>query len=67
VWVRGAGWWRGMSGKSGVDVAFTDRAGSHWIRRATGELIELPQPPLNYLQPYGLHGPHDYQTPERQS
>lgn len=70
VWVHG--FWLnagggGMGGRSAAEVAFTDRAGKHWIRRATGQLEELPEDPIAYFQRLGLHGPHDLQTPERVS
>jgi hypothetical protein len=70
VWVHG--FWLnagggGMGGRSAAEVAFTDRAGKHWIRRATGQLEELPEDPIDYFQRLGLHGPHDLQTPERVS
>lgn len=65
VWIAGTGWHRILSGRAGVDVAFTDRAGAHWIRRATGDLIELAKPPLEYLQEWNFYGPHDFQRPER--
>jgi hypothetical protein len=65
AWVHGTGWTNVMSGRGGVDLAFSDRAGSHWIRRATGELTELPEPPLTYLETWGFYGPHEFQTPHR--
>jgi hypothetical protein len=65
VWVVGTGWHRILSGRAGVEIAFTDRAGAHWIRRATGELHELAKSPLEYFQAWGFYGPHDFQTPER--
>jgi hypothetical protein len=65
AWIDGTGWHQILSGRAGVDIAFTDRAGAHWIRRATGQLDELPKPPLEYLQEWGFYGPHDFQTPER--
>jgi hypothetical protein len=62
IWVRGIGWGRVLSGRRAAEVAFTDRAGSHWIRRATGQLEELAEDPIfHYLK----YGPHDLQTPER--
>jgi hypothetical protein len=62
VWIRGIGWWGVLSGRGAAEVAFTDRAGTHWIRRANGQLEELPEDPITrYL---GL-GPHEFQTPER--
>lgn len=65
VWIGGTGWHQILSGRAGVDIAFTDRAGAHWIRRATGQLDELAMPPLEYLQEWNFDGPHDFQTPER--
>ena len=65
VLVAGTGWHRILSGRAGVEIAFTDRAGFHWIRRATGELQELTKPPLEYLQAWGFYGPHDFQIPTR--
>lgn len=65
VWIEGSGWHQILSGRAGVDVAFTDRAGAHWIRRATGQLDEIPKPPLEYFQEWNFYGPHDFQSPER--
>jgi hypothetical protein len=70
VWVHG--YWLdaaggGLGGRSAAEVAFTDRAGKHWIRRATGQLEELAEDPIDYFQHLGLPGPHDLQTPERLS
>jgi hypothetical protein len=62
VWIHGTGWARILSGRCGVDIAFTDHDGAHWIRRATGELEELPEGPFTYL---ALDGPHDLQIPEQ--
>jgi hypothetical protein len=39
-----------MSGKGEAEVAFTDRAGAHWIRRATGELEEIAEAPFEYFR-----------------
>ena len=63
VWVPSIG--NVMGGRFGAEAAFTDRAGSHWIRRATGKLEELPSEPLEYFNALGLHGPYDLVTPER--
>jgi hypothetical protein len=52
----------GMQVRQGAEVAFTDRAGSHWVRRATGQLEELAEDPISH---YLGAGPHDLQTPER--
>lgn len=65
IWIRGIGWSRIKSGRFGAEVAFTDRAGSHWIRRATGNLIEIPEEPLMYFKQFGMSAPYDLQTPER--
>jgi hypothetical protein len=65
VWIHGIGWSRIRSGRFGAEVAFTDRAGSHWIRRATGKLEELPEGPLEYFVRCGMSTPYDLQTPER--
>jgi hypothetical protein len=64
VWVGGIGWGRGMGGRPGAEVAFTDRAGRHWIRRATGRLEEIPKEPFEYFKEWGLFGPYDLQNPE---
>jgi hypothetical protein len=64
VWVAGTGWATGLGGRPGIDVAFTDRAGNHWIRRGRGALEELPIDALNYFGDFGLHGPHQFQLPE---
>jgi hypothetical protein len=39
------GGWGGMSKRAGVEIAFTDTAGRHWIRRANGALEELEREP----------------------
>jgi hypothetical protein len=65
VWITGTGWARILSGRAGVEIAFSDAAGAHWIRRATGRLDELTAPPLEYLQQFDFYGPHDFQTPKR--
>lgn len=36
--------WGGMYRAPGAEVAFTDRAGVHWVRRATGSLQEIDTP-----------------------
>jgi hypothetical protein len=46
TWISGRGWGGILSGRLGVDLAFTDRAGLHWVRRANGQLEELPADPL---------------------
>jgi hypothetical protein len=64
VWIEGTGWSAHLSGRSSAEVAFTDRAGSHWIRRANGQLEELPCEPLKYFHDRGLFSPFELQTPE---
>jgi hypothetical protein len=65
VWIPGTGWHRILSGRAGVEIAFSDAAGAHWLRRADGRLDELEQSPLEHLAHWQFHGPHDFQTPER--
>jgi hypothetical protein len=62
--IGGTGWTSIMSGRAGAEIAFTDRAGAHWIRRATGKLDELAVDPLTYFEQFGFYGPHDFDTPE---
>jgi hypothetical protein len=64
VWIGGTGWSAILSGRSGAEVAFTDRSGGNWIRRATGTLEELPEDPLTYFSRFGMYGPHEFQVPE---
>jgi hypothetical protein len=61
VWIRGTGWAGGLGGRPGAEVAFTDRAGTHWVRRATGALVELAKPPFQH---FSIWGPYDLETPE---
>jgi hypothetical protein len=52
--------WAGMSRRPGVEVAFTDRAGVHWIRRATGALEEIKRPAIDHYEmsrPQALSNP----------
>jgi hypothetical protein len=52
-------------GRIGAELAFTDRADAHWIRRGKGNLEELPSPPFEYFQQFGMYGPpYDFQIPE---
>ncbi len=64
VWIDGIGWSGIMAGRLGADVAFTDRAENHWIRRALGNLVELDEDPLTYFVQWGFGGPYDLWTPE---
>jgi hypothetical protein len=54
------GGWAGMSARPGVEIAFTDRSGGHWIRRSNGVLDEINAPAIEYLKlgrPQGLEIP----------
>lgn len=37
-----------MSQRHGIEVAFTDRSGVHWLRASDGSLTELSKPPPDY-------------------
>jgi hypothetical protein len=52
--------WAGMSRRPGVELAFTDRAGVHWIRSADGVLTELASAPVEY---YDITPPLSWGTP----
>jgi hypothetical protein len=67
VWIPGSSFSGILGGRNGAEVAFTDRAGSHWMRRATGKLEELKEEPLKYFEQFGLYGPYDFLTPEPSS
>ncbi|HUY08769.1 MAG TPA: hypothetical protein VMW80_04870 [Candidatus Dormibacteraeota bacterium] len=64
VWSPGTGWSAILAGRSGGELSFTDRAGTHWIRRALGSLEELPKPPFEYFKQWKLYGPYDLDVPE---
>jgi hypothetical protein len=64
VWIRGDLHGGVLSGRLAVEVAFTDRDDVHWIRRARGQLEELPEAPLDYFRRYDMYGPYELQTPE---
>jgi hypothetical protein len=53
--------WGITGGRIGAEVAFTDRASVHWVRRATGTLEELATRPFDH---FDLTGPYELQTPE---
>jgi hypothetical protein len=55
------GGWGGMMRQPGAEIAFSDRGGRHWVRRATGELKRLP---TNAFDHYGLHPPFSLGPPE---
>jgi hypothetical protein len=50
-----------LSARPGIELAFTDHAGVHWLRSSDGGLTEIPEPPTDY---YGLDGPQDWRVPE---
>lgn len=50
-----------MFRRHGVELAFTDKAGVHWLRSADGALTNIDQPPSDY---YGLSAPINWETPE---
>jgi hypothetical protein len=52
--------WGGMHRHPGVEVAFTDAAGLHWIRRASGAVDSIPEDPLDH---YGIAQPVDWEVP----
>jgi hypothetical protein len=56
------GGWNGMYSRLGVEVAFTDHAGVHWVRRADGRLEQLPRGAFDYFE---LPRPLDLTPPER--
>jgi hypothetical protein len=40
----------GMNARPGVELAFTDRAGVHWVRSANGALTEIDTVPIDYYE-----------------
>lgn len=50
-----------MQGRLGCEIGFTDAAGRHWIRRATGNLETIRS---NAIDHYGLTRPLDYSVPQ---
>jgi hypothetical protein len=54
------GGWGGMMKRPGVEIAFTDRSGAHWVRSGEGTLTEIPIPARLY---YGLDEPLDWEVP----
>jgi hypothetical protein len=64
TWVQDTGEVLG-GGRRGAELAFTDRAGAHWVRRAKGDLEELASTPFDHLGNFGLYGPpYDFRVPE---
>ena len=58
TWVTGN--WTLMQARVGAELAFTDRAGVHWLRASDGALTEIEQSPAAY---YELTPPHDWEIP----
>ena len=50
-----------MFRRHGVELAFTDRSGIHWLRSSDGELREIEHAPADF---YGLGLPVDWASPE---
>jgi hypothetical protein len=50
----------GMSMRPGIEIAFTDRAERHWIRRANGTLQEIGKNAIDY---YELGRPQSFSIP----
>lgn len=48
--VKVSGGWGGMGKRPGIEIAFNDRSGRHWIRRSNGTLDEIDSTPIDYLQ-----------------
>ena len=65
--IQGSGFTSALAGRAGTEIAFTDRAGAHWIRRASGVLDSIDEDPLTYFARFNLSGPYDFQTPEPMS
>jgi hypothetical protein len=65
IWFPGTSWSGILSGRNGAEVAFSNRAGNHWIRRATGELEEIDQEPFEYFKRWDMYGPYDLRRAER--
>lgn len=52
--------WGGMMARPGVEIAFTDAAGRHWIRRANGLLDQILDDPVEH---YAMSRPVNWQVP----
>jgi hypothetical protein len=49
-----------MAARPGVELAFTDHAGVHWVRAANGDLTQIDGAPVDH---YELDRPVDWRTP----
>jgi hypothetical protein len=63
VWIKNTERSGFAEGRAGVEIAFTDLQGSHWIRRATGKLDEIASEPFEYYATRGLQEPFEIQYP----
>lgn len=55
--------WHGMNRRPGIEIAFTDREGHHWIRRANGGLEQISDSAVDYYKigrPQGFFIPVPY-------
>lgn len=52
--------WRGMCARPGVEIAFTDAHGVHWIRNAVGQLQESP---VDAIKHYEIELPYSSDRP----
>ncbi len=52
--------WRRMSARPGVEIAFTDAHGVHWMRNAVGQLHESP---IDAIKHYGVELPYSPDQP----
>lgn len=50
-----------INGVEGIEIAFTDAAGKHWVRRADGTLSPLSRSPIDH---YGVRRPVHYSQAE---
>ena len=49
----------GMHRRPGIEIAFQDAAGRNWLRKTTGELLEINDSPVAY---YGVPQPSGWQS-----
>jgi hypothetical protein len=49
-----------LASKPAIEIAFVDRTGTSWVRRSTGELVEIAKRPIDH---YGIERPVTYATP----
>lgn len=52
--------WRGMCARPGVEIAFTDAHGVHWLRNAVGQLQESP---IDAIKHYEIELPYSSDQP----